>query len=592
VKLRWLIACLALAQTTTLYAVGLDPTFATNGRYVFERNGGSSIAGGAIFQRDGKLVVSGSFLAAGGSAYGALVFRFNPDGTLDNTFGQNGVVVLNIGLGSGAGGITQQPDGKLLVAGGAVMSAATRNDFMCVRLNLDGSLDTTFGGGTGYVTIDFSDNFILGEDPSESAREIALQTDGSIVLAGPESGFTIDSMQIARVLSDGQRDVSFSGDGRSGVFLASAGGFGRYSSMRLTPDGKALLLGYLNFGLNSNGFILRKWNTDGTPDPVFATTRYMSQVAEFREGHDLLVLEDGRILVAGQAGNDAFVARVLPDSQLDSSYGTGGFLRLSQPTAILFSRMLREPSGSLLVSGQLLRAGTTVNDGFVGKLTPNGGWDSHFSSLAFDTNDAGTSFDFQPVTMLRAADGKIVVVGTRGYGIASSQYDRSIQRITVVRMTNSPEFGFSVGTVDVRSSASSAIVSVRRIGNTTGPVTLDYATASGTAIAGTDFTSTSGTLTWAAGDSETKSITVPINASGGAPPTRQFTVIMSNPSEGYISSNSALVSIRSDLPPEGGGGGGGNGGGGGGWIDPWLAAALACGLVARLRKQRAQTQSA
>jgi hypothetical protein len=190
--------------------------------------------------------------------------------------------------------------------------------------------------------------------------------------------------------------------------------------------------------------------------------------------------------------------------------------------------------------------------------------------------------------MLRAADGKIVLVGTRGPLISGNSLDyTSPSRIMVFRMTNSPEFAFAVGTLDVRSSASSVAVPVRRIGNTTGPVTLNYATQGGTAIAGTDFTSTSGSLTWAANDGESKSITIPINSSGGAPPTRQFTVTLSSPSEGYISSNDELVSIRSDLPPDSGDGGSGKGGGGG-EIDAWLAAVLAGALAARVTSGRRQ----
>jgi uncharacterized delta-60 repeat protein len=420
------LALCALLHASTLCATSLDATFARNGRYVFEMNGGSSIAGSALHQGDGKLVVSGSYRAPGAESR-ALVFRLNPDGSLDRTFGRDGIVMLDIGLGSEAAAITQQPDGKLLVAGSVTTSSPTRSDFLCVRLNPDGSPDATFGGGTGHVTVDFGDALPGGKAVSASARDIALRPDGSIVLGGAAGGLE-HGMLIARLLGDGQRDVSYSGDGR------------HHEARR--PGG------------------------------------YAGQA-----------LEDGRTFAAGPAGTDA------------------------------------------------------------------------------------------PVTMLRAADGKFIMVASH----ADTGTDGT--RITIVRALESPEFAFTDATVDARSTASTVLVPVRRIGSTTGPVTLDYATENGTAEAGIHFNGASGTLTWAAGDAETKSITIFLYSTDSRPPTHHFNVILSNPSEGFIRSNKAVVSIRSDLPPEETEGGGPVNNDGGGRTDLWMTAVLLCALVIRMRRR-------
>jgi uncharacterized delta-60 repeat protein len=94
-------------------------------------------------QPDGKIVVAGSALVGG--TFDFAVVRYNPDGSLDKSFGTEGIVITAIGDGNDrAYALALQPDGKVVVAGGARIRARETN-FALVRYNPDGSLDSSFG---------------------------------------------------------------------------------------------------------------------------------------------------------------------------------------------------------------------------------------------------------------------------------------------------------------------------------------------------------------------------------------------------------------------------------------------------------------
>jgi uncharacterized delta-60 repeat protein len=122
-------------------------------------------------QTDGRIVVTGTLFAD------IELVRFNPDGTLDATFGSGGTVVTALPTTNEfARAVTIQPDGKLVVAG-VQDNAFGAGQFMVARYNPDGSQDTSFGV-----------NGIAGETVVQVANDqmdVALEPDGRIVVAGP-----------------------------------------------------------------------------------------------------------------------------------------------------------------------------------------------------------------------------------------------------------------------------------------------------------------------------------------------------------------------------------------------------------------------
>ena len=151
-----ILALAASAPISVLAADGdLDPTFGIGGRARYEDSSGHSLgARASAIQSDGRIIVAGSIgVAPDGSDF--VLARFKADGLLDTAFGIGGKVTTNFGQRdwAWAGAIAIQPDGKILAAGSA--GAPSNHHFALARYNPDGSLDVTFGVG-GKVITDFS----------------------------------------------------------------------------------------------------------------------------------------------------------------------------------------------------------------------------------------------------------------------------------------------------------------------------------------------------------------------------------------------------------------------------------------------------
>jgi uncharacterized delta-60 repeat protein len=150
----------------------LDPTFGGTGKVVTDFNGNNEFALGVAIQSDEKIVIVGRAAdVEDESNTDFALARYNPDGTLDASFGTGGQVRTEIVYGDSAEDVSIQADGKLVVAGTA------ETEFTVVRYNADGTLDSSFGDG-GRVFI----HFPVGFPPA--AHALAIQSDGRIVAAG------------------------------------------------------------------------------------------------------------------------------------------------------------------------------------------------------------------------------------------------------------------------------------------------------------------------------------------------------------------------------------------------------------------------
>ncbi len=104
---------------------------------------------------------------------------------------------------------------------------------------------------------------------------------------------------------------------------------------------------------------------------------------------------------------------------------------------------------------------------------------------------------------------------------------------------------FSSGSATVAESAPSVTLNVTRTGGTSGAVGVSYASANGTATAGSDYTAVNDTLSWASGDGASKSITVPIIEDTAAEGDQTFTVSLSGPTNG-ATLGTALATVTID----------------------------------------------
>ncbi len=181
-----------------------DISFNKTGKVTTDFGGGKAEARGVAVQSDGKIVVAG--LASTDGTEKFTLVRYNLNGTLDTSFGGTGKVLTLVGMsGSNATGVALQGDGKIVVAGFAINNSGRDRDFAIVRYNADGSLDTSFTG-SGKVTTAVSD-----EDGHCEA--LVLGKDGKIVAAGFVSTATTSDFAVARFDADGKLDLSFNGTG-------------------------------------------------------------------------------------------------------------------------------------------------------------------------------------------------------------------------------------------------------------------------------------------------------------------------------------------------------------------------------------------
>ena len=178
----------------------LDTTFGVGGKVTSSFGRNESVSE-VVVQQDGKILVAGSQHLP--SARDMFVARYNADGTLDTDFGTDGFVRTRVGPEtSDANSMVLQPDGKILLAGTGFVNinggSPASYDFVLVRLNADGTLDTTFSGD-GQVRTG-----ILGSD---RGNDVILQPDGKIVVAGEVDG----KFAAVRYNADGTLDTSFGG---------------------------------------------------------------------------------------------------------------------------------------------------------------------------------------------------------------------------------------------------------------------------------------------------------------------------------------------------------------------------------------------
>ncbi|GAA5234286.1 DUF4214 domain-containing protein [Verticiella sediminum] len=160
--------------------------------------GGSDEAKSVLVLPDGKILLAGTASAADYSTTHAAVVRLHADGTLDTSFGEQGKVLVEIGLNGDIHNMIRQPDGKLVLVG---HSNAGGPDLVLIRLDENGELDLGFGQN-GIATLD-NGNIEIG-------RDVVLLPDGKLVVVGYGSNTSFyNDYLVVRLNADGSLDTSF-----------------------------------------------------------------------------------------------------------------------------------------------------------------------------------------------------------------------------------------------------------------------------------------------------------------------------------------------------------------------------------------------
>ena len=299
--------------------------------------GGGDEARSVAIQTNGKIVVAGT---DDGERFA--VVRYLPDGTLDPTFGTDGIARTNLTSGRDVGfDVAIQPDGRIVVAGTARMASAHPR-FAVVRYRRGGGLDRTFGHGGSAL----GPRGVVG-------RSVALQQDGGIVVTGYDAW----GLVLARLRPDGLLDGSFGRDGivdrvlEPGTFLPLVVAIQTNGKIVVAGDNDIFRTGIARF--TRDGRLDASFHGDGVRSVRFGTGE--------QAFNGLAIQADGRIVASGYAVPHEFedpvtprmlVARFLPDGELDPSWGGDGKVSTTLPGGAVAHGLALQPDGKPVVVGE------------------------------------------------------------------------------------------------------------------------------------------------------------------------------------------------------------------------------------------------
>jgi len=286
-----------------------------------------------VIQPDGKIVVAGGAFPIFTFLGNFEIARYNPNGTLDTSFGDGGIVTTIFPAGSYASDVALQADGKIIAAGTFFVDfnpgESSDTDFALARYNPDGTPDVTFGNG-GQVTTDF-----LGFE--DDAFSVLIQPDGKIVAVGSANDpATFYDFAAVRYLSNGAIDTTFGVGGEVRTDFGDQN-FDRARSAALQSDGRIVAVG---FATTHNGgvqnFAVARYTSNGVLDTTFSRDGLIQ--IDFgnccQSATKVLLQSDGKIIVVGgsngeSSDDDFLLARLSARGSLDNTFGVGGEVRTS-----------------------------------------------------------------------------------------------------------------------------------------------------------------------------------------------------------------------------------------------------------------------
>jgi uncharacterized delta-60 repeat protein len=377
----------------------LDPSFGISGIVVSTLTGSDN--GNALaLQSDGKILMSGSCPVQSPSA-GMCVARYNTDGSFDLSFNSVGYVVTQVTPNEDrAQTVIAQPDGKIIAAGGCVvLNPISSSDhqvraFCITRYNTDGSLDSSFGASGVQTTSVFVSTSTA--QYTETARDVALQLDGKILLVGlcgegyPARQFGC----LVRYDATGVLDASFGVGGRLTLGTQFGSGNGRLQSVAIKSDGKILVAGGCGTTSVTLIFCVARLNSDGSYDSSFGNTGVVAinaGGANESEVSTVLLQPDGKVLLTGTCRTAApsrlvfCLSRLNSDGALDTTFSADGTrLHIINSLDDRNGWGVLAPDGKIVMSGQC--GTTTGNYEFCVARFRGGPYDAAACALNVDVN--------------------------------------------------------------------------------------------------------------------------------------------------------------------------------------------------------------
>jgi uncharacterized delta-60 repeat protein len=417
----------------------LDLTFGTGGRAIGLIVGpNTSVYSSAILiQPDGKIIQTGQSYA--GNSTDFVVLRYNTNGSVDGTFGTNGKTFTSINQNSGTQCAVLQSDGKI-VLGGYIYTQGN-GDFILVRYNSNGSIDSSFGtNGKSISAISANWDYI---------QSLALQPDGKIVVVGITTGITslcqIQSYSypqavIVRYNNNGSMDTTF---GQKGKVFFGSGKYQDYANaVTVQPDGKILVAlsayydckceddyyGGLYWGCQKSFFLMQRFNTDGSLDNTFGKNGKATDSLLLSDPRKMILQSDGKIIVTGYGYQKGFITeRYKSNGSLDSSFGTNGkvITQIGRDNDnITLNSAAIQSNGKLVLVGGVNN--NTEASFVVVRYNPDGGLDNKFFTNGIAIFHVGPIGSYEVATGVVIKDSSIIAGGHFNY---AQSYNMAIVRL-------------------------------------------------------------------------------------------------------------------------------------------------------------------
>ncbi len=334
----------------------LDASFGKEGRLVTDFSAKAALAYAVALQTDGKIIAAGYILPNLSYVDIALV-RYMPDGSIDSSFGENGIVITDLGKDDYVKDMKIQSDGKIIVTGTShdENENYTETSFV-IRYLPDGKPDESFGD-KGIVIQVFTQAIEI--------TSLAVQNDGKILSAGRY--FVGDKFLILRFLPDGSPDPAFGVDGIVTKTFEDNIDYAFLHDINIQPDDKIIATGFVGFENNSKQNItVVRFEKNGTADIYFGDNgTVITEIgSESSEARTSLVQQDGKIIAAGRYfDNLSFsylaIVRYQINGILDTSFGKDGMEVTAgiNGSAVGKAAALQE-DGKILVGGDLYIPGS------------------------------------------------------------------------------------------------------------------------------------------------------------------------------------------------------------------------------------------
>jgi len=406
--------CLTLMGSVVFAAAGdFDPSFNGVG---FTRNFIPDFSGssGVAIHSTGEIVTSGFYYDRSTNTEYLVVWRHLPDGSLDATFGNNGVAYPTpspAGLfGFDTALAIDNQDRIVLVAAGS-------NSHVVYRLNFDGSPDLGFSK-TGSMTVPLGDGIF-------SVHGAAIQADNKIV-AVSGSGSIPTQFVVYRVQEGGGLDSDFGGTGIVYTQITPGGGVDRATGVAIQSDGNIVVAGRAR-SLTAGSFFkfaLVRYSPAGVLDDSFGDGgKVVFPFLDNSYGRRAVIQPDGKIVIAGTAcvgPTDAYcylaAARVDQAGVFDPGFGDGGklYTDVGNQGGSSFDVAL-QPDGRILVAGaHQWTADRTEGNAILIRYWPDGALDSAFGLSGISETNYG--YVQNEISTVRVqADGQIVVSAYTGF---------------------------------------------------------------------------------------------------------------------------------------------------------------------------------